>query len=392
MGDIYTESMKTIFLIQNRLRQYFIKNKAIFIIFIIGGVLNASVFAYMYGNLKPKIVAKSLTSIAYRIYDVYFNVSVNERGGVKIIEPEKSYVSEKDVEKIIDTGLFESVIRAYRPELPEGEFEYETYDERPFSVSVGTVDLGTFGLKIRGVLELTGNDQVLIDDSLLFDYTINADVGDTIDLYGKQFIVKGMYRGSSRVEAIVTPEAFGSLGLPVNYIQCISKENWHRGQAEGDVPYNTLKELFPDSHIVSYGDSVSANDERIAQRGVETTVVTYVVSAIAFVFLMVFMAGSISDENASSIISGAGPARITAQVFLEGWVLSAVTVFLGLAVHALLYPSLFSRINISEGVYYTFGDYAAMACIMLVINAIVLAIVSARYMMLTPVELRRKAS
>ena len=370
------EPMRTAYLIANRLKQYFIKSKAIFIIFIIGGVLSASVFAYMYGNLKPKIVVKSLTSVEYRIYNVYFNVSVDNKGNTKIIEPQKSYVSAKNIEKIVNTGLFESVMEAYEP-ATSLEYEGET------SYSIGVVNTGSFGIKVRGVAELTETDQVLLES-----HGIDADVGDKIDLYGLPFEVKGICSGLS-VDCVVMYDTFDMLGLPVNFVRCVSKENWNLGREEGDVPYKTLQEIFPDAYIQRTGEFAAAQDNRLAQRGVETTVVTYAVSAIAYVFLMIYMTGSLSDENASSIIIGARPARIGMQVFLEGWALSAVTVFLGLAAHVLLYRPLFSSINISEGVYYLFGDYVVMACIMFFINAVVMAVVSARYMMRSPVELRR---
>lgn len=108
-------NVKTITLVLSRIRQYAVKNKIVFILFIIGGVLNSVIFIYLYGNLRPVMRNYNSTDYYYRRYEVIFSWQDMEApdgsiGGCIIISPDKNYITEEDIDKLIDTGLFESIV------------------------------------------------------------------------------------------------------------------------------------------------------------------------------------------------------------------------------------------------------------------------------------------
>ena len=94
-------NMKTITLVLNRIRQFAVKNKIVFILFIIGGVLNSIIFTYLYGHVRPVMRNSNSTDYYYRRYEVIFSWQDVEApdgsiGGCIIISPEKNYVTEED--------------------------------------------------------------------------------------------------------------------------------------------------------------------------------------------------------------------------------------------------------------------------------------------------------
>ena len=90
--------MKFFFLLRKRLAQYYMKNKVIFLLFVLGGALNAIVFCFSYGNLLPAMTNRGSQEIQYREYFVrYFD-------GVKSLEEK-----ETALEEIQNSGLLESV-------------------------------------------------------------------------------------------------------------------------------------------------------------------------------------------------------------------------------------------------------------------------------------------
>ena len=133
-----------------------------------------------------------------------------------------------------------------------------------------------------------------------------------------------------------------------------------------------------------------ANDYRRAEIGIKTARNTFIISTLAFLFLIVYMADSLTDENAVSLIVGAKPSEIAVSVFWEGFSLSILASATGLALHKIFYEEFFEKINAYSGIEFYSSDYFRMLLIMVIVIAAVMLFVSLKYLFLTPINLRNK--
>ena len=72
------KSMKTIIILYNRLKGYFLNNKTVFILFVIGGILNAIMLSFFYGNMLSFKKNEHSTASFYRKYTVTLDRSLTE--------------------------------------------------------------------------------------------------------------------------------------------------------------------------------------------------------------------------------------------------------------------------------------------------------------------------
>ena len=324
--------MKTAHLVFNRIQQYFVRNKAIFIIFVIGGIVNVAVFAYMYGNLIMAAKNKDSDSAWERSYRILFNAAEAENGLMKLLEPEENYVTDGDIQMMIDSGLFESI------SLVSFSDRYGKLENSGLSLSVGTIVQGSCNLnKIKGSLELSEDDDLIIDDGLIIDGGNMYGPGESVIIGGRSFRIAGVFSGAYGLSAaIITETAYKDIGCLTNSVWCTSVENWHDDN-ETNVPHDFLRALFPDGYIVDNGAGYSDVQNRYRNNGLIISLIIYAVSTVSFVFLLLYMADSLSRENAASLIVGANPGRISSIVFLEGLLLSFLTMLAGLLIHSLLF-------------------------------------------------------
>ena len=60
--------MKALYLMYSRIKQYFLKNKLVFILFVLGGMLNTIMLSYCYGNLLTVVLTRNSTDQSYMTY------------------------------------------------------------------------------------------------------------------------------------------------------------------------------------------------------------------------------------------------------------------------------------------------------------------------------------
>lgn len=100
--------MKKMYLLSHRLLRYFEKNKVIFILFLVGGILSSLTLTYMYENFMPSIANSNSQEIYYREY------TVSDSGIGKINEGFSGYdfYALKNVSLTVNDGEFVSVCGA----------------------------------------------------------------------------------------------------------------------------------------------------------------------------------------------------------------------------------------------------------------------------------------
>ena len=376
--------MKILAIIRSRLRQYRAKNKLIFALFIIGGIINAILLAYMYGNLRPDAYNYNSSISVYREYRVMFDyhISRNDDGTVSSVgfnNPKRNHVDKEDLKKLFDTGLFESITV---------QSAYPSYDssmgERMHSISACVYGILYENFISSGQLTLTANNQVIVD---VLDETR---LGGTIVIRGREFEVVAKAADIDIFGYMITPEAYYEMEPYSNGFIAYSNKRWHADSEEGDVVADTIRNIFPDCYVWKASKVYEAADKQVSIQETRNMILTYAVSVIAYIFLLAYLADSLSEENSVSIIVGAKPANIALAVFLEGLLLSAASGLAGIVVHRLLYVPIFSRINAVEGIVYFAKDYLSVFGIIILASAVVLLIYALRFLRRSPINLKNR--
>ncbi len=341
--------MKTLYLTFSRIRQYYRNNKFIFVLFIIGGIINSMVFAYFYGNLISYNVGKANQEGYYRRYFVYLNSSL-----------------EKEVyEELCGNELIENVIVGH---IISEENLY----------LFGTMNEHTNLARINGTLTFTDKYQVLIPE--LNSYA----VGGNLTFFEKEFEIVGRHNNDN--EYYIPYEAYKELGLEDNVLYVYAAK--HQDPTDDKVAA-LIKEYFPDASI-----DTPAKYDTFNRRSMNTEIAfictCYAFSAISFMFLLRHMLDSMVYDSAVCMITGASKSTISIMTFWEAMLLSLSTSVVGLAIHKIFYNVFFNKINIREEIVYKFSDYAFIFFLMFCITLVITLPFIIKYTRLTPITIRRE--
>lgn len=316
------DEMRFFFLLINRLAQYYRKNKVIFMLFVIGGAINALVFCFFYGNLLPAVTNRNSQEIQYREYFVrYFDE-------VKMLDEK-----EAEMKEIQNSGLFESVRVCWQ--------ENNSLDGRWICASVfGESPL----IRLKGTLNFTSDRQVLVPLSC------SADIGSSITLMGESFQVVGQHTSD---EYYISYTDFAALDCRIWQIYAVTNS---RQDFTNDLAEQLLSNTFSD------GDIKTPRIYELSDKGLSlyNTIMicsTFLIATISFMFLLRYLMDSLMDENIVSIIVGASKRKMVLIIFCESLILFLAVSIIGLLLHYALYIPVFSKINITEGLVYSFGDY-----------------------------------
>lgn len=377
--------MKRLSVIRSRLKQYIEKNRKVFWLFIIGGILNTILLIYMYGNLRPDSYNYNSNSIVYREYRVLFDYHLykNEDGtvrGVSFNNPDRNHIDAASLKALCDTGLFESITI---------QSAYPNYDsskgERVDSICSCIYGRLYDNFISSGQRTLTGNDQVVVD--VLDDHKL----GSKVEIRGNEYEVVAKSSDIDVFGYMMSPEAYFKLEPFSNGIIAYSSKRWHADSNEGDAAMAAIQTIFPDCYVWKVSKAYETADKLLSDRETRSLILTYAVSQIAYVFLLSYLADSLSEENSISIIIGARPSVIAFSAFLEGLLLSIVSGTVGIVMHIALYFPLFNKLNSVEGIVYFTKDYLVILFIVILVSSVVLFLYSLRYLKRSPVDLKRSS-
>lgn len=359
--------MKTLYLIGSRLRQYILKNKALFILLLIGGILNGVGMAYCYGNLLPLIATRDSQGAEYRSYSILFQKKPDTPGDAW--QPADISTDLETIEIFKNDPLIESCI------FTNGTDWICAYDENYPKLMLGGTD------------EFTDPYQVLVYEQH------KANVGDTINLRGHDFKVIG--KCSFGAPGCLIPyDTYVSLGYAENTYRmyATSKERYAGKGSSEDPVLDLIKELFPNNTGASAAwgikhDQFVTEDTLAAIPGI---LLNAFMAMLAYSFLLRYLIDSLLDETIITIIVGASRLRMTVYIFWEALLLSAAANGLGLLVHRLLYEPLFRRINLAAELVYRASDYALMLGVIVVFSLVIAIPFAMKYLRLSPIAARRE--
>lgn len=350
--------MKTLYLMGHRLLQYFRRSKTVFLLFLLGGMVNALVMAYLYGNLMPAVINRNSQEIQYRRYHAYFT----DYGSTP---PER-----EAIEQVAASPMVESVTAGFEF---NGSLENYRYDWAVVSAPVG---------ELPPLIVTAGEARLTQDDQVIVPRGCTAKTGSGITILGREYTVVGR---TTSDEFYITQKAFQEQGLEVNTVTILARE---RQNLYNDPMEQYLKEAFPGGYIrTPY--IYQASDDMGTTAGSIMLCGCFAVVCISFMYLLVYMIDQSMDENIISMIVGAAKRDITFFIFWEGLLLSAGANILGLLLHALLEPSLFKTLNISTDLVYTLSDYLSIFLMMLVVTVLILLLFLRKYRKLSPIQARQ---
>lgn len=190
--------MKTLFLIRSHLRQHLVRNRVIFILFLIGGIINSIVFCYMYGNFLPAVRNKESTEIYYRRYRASIRVARQE-GEVYPEEEYNAFLS--GIQQVAGSDLFESVAIARRTR--QSDVRAMVKGEPP-------------------VVKTKGSVRTPVGDEVILPFGNRHAIGERVKLFGLELTVIGQHTGE---EFYVSQETLDKVGQS-NTVFAVSKTHY----------------------------------------------------------------------------------------------------------------------------------------------------------------------
>ena len=363
--------MKLWLLIRSRVRQYWLSNRTIFLLFLMGGVISSVMFSYFYGNMLEYMGYRtSNDDRAYGIHNIYYET-----------------LSEEEI-----TQVYEKIDRIYASELIERVRVYHWFSDYTNGEDVVEGGIGQFVLGIGADLSNRLSFRVTIGNS---DFTANPDgvvypdganktVGDPVVIGGKTLTGIGRHNGS---EYYVSYGTMRELKLPIGHIYITAVR---RQDPNNDAVRAMLQELFPDCHVdAHYHGQTQANQQSVFFLSFICAV--YGASMLSYMFLLRFLMDANVNHTVISRIVGAGKWKILGICFGEAVALCATVDLLGIGIHWLFYDSVFSKLNKQADLVYLPQDYLCIFLAMLAIGMVVALFFVIKYASLSPAASRRHA-
>lgn len=341
--------MNKLYLFFCRVKQYIVKNKGIFALFLIGGMLNTVMVLYCYGNLLPTVANRYKDTADYRSYTLRFENA----------PPDKS-----SIEEFVQHTLLES---------------YLLIDQKMVGVRSGD-----YPLRLKhGTLEFTEPYQMLVKASSKYI------VGNRVEYMGKTFTVIGITFSDYNFIPYDTFVALGGLEQ-VKTIRMIAATR----QDPANDPFAAfLQNLFPNCTSFRSDGEIQWEREKVADETQTEKILTdAIISVIAYAFLLYYVINSRRQENAVCMVLGTGKKKLACFVFLEALFLCAATCLGGIVFHILFYKQIFQPINITNTMRYEFRDYLNVFLLMAGLSLLSVIPVTVRAVLSTPADARRRAS
>lgn len=337
--------MKTMYVFWQRLKQYYIKNKGVFQLFILGGMLNAIIVSYCYGNLIPSVSNRYLEGPNYMEYLMYFHDTPPSVNGIEIVK---------------NSPLIRSCI------LSDGEIS--TFDE-DYPI-----------VKLNGTFKFTDTYQVIVPS------TQEKRVGEFLEIYGKSFEIIGISSSGYYISEDTFMELVGVDGIRSVFVYAAKRQ-----PAENDLVDGLLREAFPNmTYLGGPLYDLRVREARDSEGWMVLICVQAFVAVVAYAFLLRYMLGTLRKENVVSMILGSSKVRTAILIFRDAIALCVLANAMGLLTHYLLYKPIFRGLNIEQSLRYTFNDYCLILLMMVMLSLIVTIPVVIKEIVSTPANSKRR--
>ena len=340
--------MKWLSLIKSRLAQYFVSNKLIFIIFILGSVVCGTGFLHLYGNFTSAFILQRDMSMSGRTFTVGFSdtKAPSREAIAQIIQREK-------------ISLETCLVKA-REEETGG---------RLLAVAAGKQSfISIDGQKKFTDEEMeTGSPVVIIPAVFVHQPDGLEKEAGTLTIGGTTLEIVG--RNNSDFDYYVPAKTFDNLGLPVESLLLVTPN--FLNEKEDAALVNRLAALFPG---VEYIDSPGAVAQRAQRQQLGAQLVmlcaVYALSIFSFLFLMKYMIDRSRMENVVYGIVGCSRDEMMQLTLLENVCLSGISALLSIGIHIALKKPVFDKISL-QAFTYAPRDYLLCFIMMVLVSLVV---------------------
>ena len=339
--------MKALFMLCQRMKQYYMKNKGIFLLFLIGGLFNSVMVTYCYGNLVPSVSNRSIEGPDYMEYMVNFS---NESPSIDAVEQLRGN------SLIQSCRLYDNIndIYSFHPDYPL--------------------------TMLKGTSAFTQMYQVIVPS------TQERNIGEYMEIAGQRFLIIGVAVYGYHIPEESFIELIGKDGI--RQLQVYAAE---RQPAENDLVEQLIVAAFPELTSISgplY--SIRVREARDSEYWVNLIIGQAFVAILSYTFLLRYLLISLRKENVVSLILGASKLRIAITIFQDAFVLGALANATGVLLHRILYGPVFRPLNIEPSIYYTAQDYCFIFLIMTVLSLITAIPVVLRETVSTPAAVKKR--
>lgn len=381
--------MKTLRLAISRILTYFSENKTIFVLYFIGTISCVIMMIYYYGNTLNYMTGNSsFDDIEFRKYHVAFSspTEVTEDTIEKLKEFEQKYgIQDIELTTIID--------------LDGNNIEFSSNDEA----------INDYWLKKLGNRDSSDTDKKYI---ILSTYLNNNEDNSFSDTKGRLFTdeelsknvasvslgkAKSIKVGNTtfnvvkektaqeefdgKIEKYYIPaDAYFKTGIKTWTVDIVIKERFSQNMMYRYVNY--LRDVFNikfDPAVDNEGsyDYVRGpiiyyiEDANQVSSQFYSIVYIFMLSLISFMFLLKYLMDSSRRENSILMMVGAKKRLVMLVNFIENVALTVISTVIAIAIHILLYSSVFSKANLYENIKYSAQDYAIIDLLAIGLSIIV---------------------
>lgn len=349
--------MKTIKLIFSRICFYFLSNKLIFIMFLLGGIVCSISFTYFYGNQLSTKKSEVSTDSSYCIYTL------------KFYEPTSYYEIKNS--SLLNSKIIEDVTSVHYlllDDLPK-EFNKNDYIDNYFELCTQMNNSNKLFSRM-GRTEFydeevnTGKNVIILpncDDSFSFNQ------GDAITLDTKKYEIIGTNTFMDRF--YIPSNTFDKYEYSVDSITIYTTERMSR--TENSQFIANLHTEFPQSNLIeSPSDSYKAADSYFIGEFF-LIMCEFMISVLSFMFLIKFLIDKSNSENIIYLIVGSTKKKLISVLILENIIISSIIGLISIIIHIITYNQFFVYFNVYEGLQYSIIDYTIIFISIILLSCIV---------------------
>ena len=340
--------MKILYLIFNRMKQYILKNKGIFAIFVISSIVSSLVFCFFYGNTAFMRQTNS-SEIYNRKYSVTLNRPID--------------FDNKKLKELCENELVEAVIVENK----------SSFDDIQALSSVIKGEYKTLATSGRVEFEDGENNAIIMKS------TLGYLPGDTYNINGEDFNVIGLQSAGT----FITANAFEKLDIKIESLTVVSaKKYMPQDKTFTDMLYSKFNGIkIAEPYQPRFSDVISE---------LFTLCLAFALSITSYMMLFSYMVDSIMNETVVCLIVGATMGKMFLLTALESLLLCSVTSISGILLHAALYKPVFAKLNVLSELTYSFNDYLVIFLLIISITLLVLLFSIKKYSSLSPIQAKRE--
>lgn len=346
--------MKYMYFCLNRLKLYFLSNKLIFILYIIGSFTSAIVVLYTYTNL----IAHNRVDLDYNVYnysinsDTEYKIGENVKKLDEFINQEKELLwtilsKEIDVSDVSDLFINDNILIA---SSLNDDFNWQHSGRIEFNEKEKN------GIVKSIILPMNSINPMIVNDL----------IGKKITILGEEFTIIGLH--DYYISYLIVPYKVynDSIGKFKDINICFDKplDEFSKLKLQNIVQddfYNSNLKL-PNTPEDFYKNSFLGKLIGILN--------IYFISMISFIFLFKFLIDRRNYENLILSICGAPKRKITLFILLENLILNSIVIISAILFYAIFKTSLFDYISL-KGIDLFLSDYLIIFTSMIITGLII---------------------